>query len=224
MKKAFYIGFLYATTLMVSCQIAGDRKKAVQTGETSAVASMSGKEELSPSGYVSWVKNPESGLFRTKKIDNMIFSVLCQPSDYLICQEERSDIISGDTYKEKLSGYSDLNYFDLKIESEGGQGELLKQNLNDGAEYDTRVKYFSFGIQKDIQMVLGGDTIPCAMAHFERAFDATPYLSIQIAFPKQKETTSDEVIIFHDRIFGKGILKFVFDKNILSHLPKLKIS
>lgn len=230
MKTTIYITLLALSFGFISCERnknhAGNlvEDSSAPNKAASIFGSSPSSQELDPSAYVKWIKNPDNGLVKAKTIDKMIFSVLYKPSEYLLCQEERSNEISTKTYNQKLPDYSDLYYFDLKIEIEGGQGELLKQDASGSEDYDKRVKYYSFGLLHDITMVQNGDTIPCAMTHFERAFDITPYACFQIAFPKQKSKEGDLTIIFIDKIFGKGILKFFFNKDILSHLPKLKTS
>jgi hypothetical protein len=135
----------------------------------------------------------------------------------------RSEEIPGPVYKEHIAETSALEYYDLRIEVENGQEELLKHNLASAEQYDKRVKYYSFGLQNDVFLVNGADTLPCVMTHFERAFDIAPYATFQLAFPKQKDSTSDKIIIVHDKIFEKGILKFLFHEKDIEHLPKLKL-
>jgi hypothetical protein len=180
------------------------------------------KEELFPSEYVSWVRDPNNGLVKDKEMDELKFSVLFKPSEYIICQEERSEKISTALCAKKLDEMSELEYYDLKIELKDGQEEILKHDLSSSSQYGKRVEYCSFQMQKDIVMLNGSDSIQCAMLHFERAFDIAPYATFLLAFPKQKGKDENRTIILHDKLFGKGILKFQFKGRELNNLPKLK--
>ena len=177
--------------------------------------------ELFPSEYVRWVQNKDNGFFKEKTIGEITFSLLNKPAEYIICQEERKDDIKTETVKNKTAELGDMNYYDLKISLENGQGELLKHKLASSAEYNERVKYFAFDMQKDVIMIQGNDTVSCAMFHFERVFDTAPQAVFLLAFPKQNNT-EEKTIVFHDKIFGKGIIKFNYREKDILRLPKLK--
>jgi hypothetical protein len=54
-------------------------------------------------------------------------------------------------------------------------------------------------------MVIGNDTLPCAMVQLERNFGVAPYLSIQTAFPAVKNwKTQRHHLILNDEYFGLG--------------------
>lgn len=115
-----------------------------------------------------------------------------------------------------------MQYFDLKILLKDNEGELLKAGLNSREEYDRRVKYFSFGMQQDIRLVDGQDTLPCVMYHFERAYDVTPVCTLLLGFERaDKNAERPKTLLFYDKVFNNGLLKFTFKENRLQTLPKL---
>lgn len=106
-------------------------------------------------------------------------------------------------------GYTDLQYFRLEIEATDFNGELLKRNLSDAAEYDRRVKYMSFQIQNDLTLRAYSEDYPCAIAHFERSFDITPKVSVLAGFNVSKDETGNSMqITFNDQLFNNGPVHF----------------
>jgi len=180
------------------------------------------KIELSPSDYVQWVKNSENGFFKEKTIDDISFTALYKPYEYIVCIEERAEEIQDSVAKKKLSEMEGMQYFDLKFLLNESQGELLKYKLNSAQEYENRVKYFSFNMQNDIKLVEGQDTIPCSLFHFERAYDVAPFATFLLGFNASKNNSKDKTLIVYDRTFNKGTIKFTFKQNDLQNLPKLK--
>lgn len=177
--------------------------------------------ELQPHDYVTWISNPENGLIKKQKVEDLSYSLQYKPADYMVCMEERKDNISANELSEKRKEYSELEYYDLKIEMEKGQGELLKHHIPISSSYEQRVNYYAFKMQKDIYMVSAGDTISCAMFHFERAYDIAPYSKFLLAFAKTKND-KDKIIVFDDKIFNKGIFKFRFSQEEIKNIPTVK--
>ena len=92
--------------------------------------------------------------------------------------------------------------YELRISSDK-QPDLLKES--NPRPFEERVKYFSSTIQNNIRLVIGNDTLPCAMVQLERNFGVAPYLSIQTAFPAVKNwKTQRQHLFFNDEYFGLG--------------------
>ena len=99
---------------------------------------------------------------------------------------------------------------------------LLKYDLHSRKEYEDRVNYFAFGMQNDIRLVQGGDTLPCQLFHFERVYDVAPYATFLLAFPLGKDYSSDKTLVLFDHGFNKGILKFFFDGRDIKNVPQVE--
>lgn len=92
--------------------------------------------------------------------------------------------------------------YELRISSDN-QPDLLKESNH--RPFEERVKYFSTAIQENLKLVIGRDTLPCAMVQFERNFGVAPYLSIQTAFSAVKNwKTLRHHLILNDEYFGLG--------------------
>lgn len=177
---------------------------------------------LYPGEYIAWIKDPAHSFYQEKIIRDISFSALYKPYEYIACQEQRTDSIKETTlvkYREELGG---MQYFDLRIAISGGTGELLKHQLNSAGDYEKRVDYFAFDMQNDIRLIEAGDTLPCSLFHFERIYDVAPYSSFLLGFPVSGKKSESKTLVFHDKVFNKGIIKFVFNAKNIATLPKLK--
>jgi len=206
---------VFISLLIISCTRS-------EKGVESINITNAGSTSLSPKDYVNWVKDNKNGLKKDKKIEDLIFTVQYKPIDYVICMEERSDEIADSTIKKKTKELEGMEYIDFKIEVASGQGELLKHNLSDRAEYKDRVNYFAYKMQQDIQLVEGLDTIPCSLSHFERAYDVAPYSSFVLGFASNPSYKGNKTFVYHDQIFKKGIIQFEFQEKDFQSIPKLE--
>ncbi len=179
---------------------------------------------LSPANYVNWVKDPKNGLQKEKEINDLIFSLLYQPAEYVISEDRKKENISAEELKTELDAHSELEYYNLKIGAKNYNGELLKYDLNNGHEYKDRVEYYAFKFEKDIMLIAGNDTLPCSIFHFERTFDVAPYSSFLLGFKiPSKDKNKDRSIVIDDKIFNKGTVKFFFSEKRIGTLPKLEV-
>lgn len=106
------------------------------------------------------------------------------------------------------SGRQDISLL-LRVKNLRDNLPPIKYNLQNDAEFGERINYFSFGIQRDLKLVLEGDTIACSMHHFVRKYDLAPYLDIVAVFPVktalfQSKKAVPGTFIYNDRIFNTG--------------------
>lgn len=120
-------------------------------------------------------------------------------------------------------GYSDLMYFRLEISASDFNGELLKRDLGDAAEYDRRVKYMSFGIQKDLSLETETESYACSIAHFERSFDVTPKVTVLLGFDLEQEQRAGNLkLTFNDNLFNNGPIHFQFEDQVKTNSEETK--
>jgi hypothetical protein len=220
-KLKLYIIIIGLLSLIVSCK--QDGKPDDSKSLFSFTEDFSSKSLL-PSEYVNWVQDEKNGLKKEKNIEDITFFMQYKPVDYVICQEEKNDSIKKELRNKKASELSDMEYYDLKIMITNGEGELLKYGISSPQDYNERVKYYAFQMQNDISMVENGDTIPCGLYHFERAYDVSPFSTFLLGFKKSKKEKVDgeKTIIFYDKVYDKGIIKFTFNNKEQNNIPKLR--
>ena len=223
MKQVLYI--LIFGVVFIQC------KQSKQNGSTSDKEIYADKKKtdytkeiLEPEKYAAWVKDKQYGLRKEKEITDIVYSVQYKPVDFLIIQETRGKALSAAEMDEKRQDYAGTEFYELRIALKEQSGELLKYDLSSPQQYQERVQYMAFDMQKDIKMVLNGtDTIPCAMYHFERAYDVTPFASIQLGFNLTKEDQEKEhTLVINDKLFNKGLIKFTYQPIDYKNIPKIK--
>lgn len=179
--------------------------------------------------YVKWVEDPENGLVKTKKLEKYRYSLLYKPTDYMIAKDLASFKISKVQYDSLQELYKGFEYYTFSIEDTSFQDELIKSGLTSRGEYDQRLMYYSFEMQKDIQLISGTDTIPCSMLHYERTFNISPKANFMIGFPVVTKTNKPEEIVsktlvYEDKVFKTGIVKLRIEDEALKEIPAIKIS
>lgn len=224
MKTNKYDFLIFCLSLFIFTGCAEQNLNSKDGNETSIVNTKDNTQEiLSPKEFTHWVKEEKSPVKKEKAIGEFLFSALYKPYEYIICMEERNNSLPDTLLKRRIKEIDDMEYYDLKIELKNGKNELLKYNLSSPQQYTDRVNYFAFGMEKDIKLVVDGkDTILCGLYHFERAYDVVPFVKVVVGFKKSSEKFKEKTLIFHDKIFENGIIKFHYTKKELNNIPKLK--
>lgn len=188
--------------------------------------STNNKEALTINEIQNYIIDPSNGLVKTKQINEFKYQIKYKPVDYVIASEvSEKHVITKKEYLEKLQELDGLQYFDIRIEVDGLNGELIKYNLSSEIEYERRVEYLAFKMQNDIKLIDGSDTSDCVLYHMERAYDVVPYATILLGFKKSKDINglNDKTIVFRDYLFNNGIIKFTFIPADIQRVPNLQI-
>jgi hypothetical protein len=179
--------------------------------------------------YVKWIEDPENGLVKTKKLEKYRYSLLYKPNDYMIAKDLAALKIAQAEYDSLQEVYKGFEYYTFSIEDTSFHDELLKSGLTSRGQYDKRLMYYSFEMQKDIQLISGTDTIPCSLLHYERTFNVSPKANFLIGFPvttKQKKSGKQvsKTFVYEDRVFKTGIVKLRIEDEAIKEIPAIKIS
>ncbi len=176
---------------------------------------------LSPVAYTSWISNPENGLRKSKTIGEITYETQYKPYEYIVNMEAKGAELPDSVIRSLCNELSDMVYFDFRISAEQS-GELLKYQVRTPGQYYERVNYCAFGMQRNLVLQQGSDTIPCGLFHFERAYDAVPYANFQLGFSnKYLKKDQPVTLIYEDMLFGQGLVKFTFTPRELNIVPKI---
>jgi hypothetical protein len=178
--------------------------------------------KLSPFEYVSWCRDENNGLHKSKELGELTFSLQYKPCEYIVCIEQKKEHIEKSQLYKELEELQGLDYYDFRITLASGQGELLKHGLSSIQEYNERIDYFAFRMQHDIKLIAGKDTLGCQLFHFERSYDVSPEAVFLLGFPVSANANEERTFFYEDNIFRKGIIKFTFTPRELNQIPKLK--
>lgn len=176
-------------------------------------------KELSPLDFIKWVESEDNGLIYKKRIGGLIYELQYKPVDYVALKELNKEVVNNQELENVKKNYDELDHFNLKISRVEGGTEVLRHDISSESEYQQRIHYFSFEAQKDFFLIGGGDTISCALYHFERSYDLAPFCNIVLGFPKLKNEGSDMIISFLDRGFGTGIINMQIQLKDINNIP-----
>lgn len=187
------------------------------------------KSQLAPIEYVKWVEDIDNGIKVKKTIGDFTFSVLYKPYEYIVAKELRISSISTETLKKKMNEIDELQYFTFRIEADNANTELLRINLASENEYNSRIEYFSFNMQKDLKLIDGKDTLDCVLFHFERVYNIAPYATFVLGFPlvdskkkkEDKQVLNNKVFIYDDKVFGTGKIYLTIKAENSNNIPQL---
>lgn len=141
-----------------------------------------------------------------QKVDDISFTATEVPIQYYLLKDQgNQDLFNVDSLYQKNKRERIIE-FTFEQEDED---DLLKDKFT-SLSYEEGVKYMSFSMDKDFYAVTSkNDTIQCSGVSYERNFKVAPFQKILLFFsgidPKEKIQ-----LIYNDRLFKKGILKFQF--------------
>ncbi len=181
-------------------------------------------QSLTPLEYVKWVKSSESGLVKVKTINDLKFSMYHLPTAYMICNDAKDEKLTQQKVVSLALQYQDYEYYMLRIEAPQFNQEFVKYQVSSPTEYEKRIEYYAFSMQHDIVLETENMTIPCEIFHFERIYNIAPYSTFLLGFPKElMEDTKERTLVFNEKVFNKGIVKFRWLSTELDNIPQIAI-
>ena len=224
MIKQFVIVAFSATISIAVASCRGKEMKeqlSEQTEETSELKNHT-EEKLTVQEFISWCSDKNNKLNKSKDIADIQFGLSYMPAESMAVLELRTEEYDYPKFIEACNHYADMTYFNFKIEVINGSGELLKYKLESPSQYEGRVKYISFEMQKDIYLVQGKDTLLPGLFQFERIFEVAPYSTVMFSFDNKKFNRNNEfTIVYNDKLFEKGFVKFNYKNKQLINVPNI---
>lgn len=165
---------------------------------------------LTKDDYIRWVEDYDNGLHVKKTEGDFDFEVQYQPTSYVALQRNLSAA-------ENLN--DSLQHFILTIIPKDGQ-DFIDYNIQDTAEKQKRLYYFSYLFQNDIHLEESGETIPCALFHFERQSDLKKERKFVLAFEESKQKPSDVILVINSEQFGTLPVRLKITRE---NIPALRI-
>lgn len=144
----------------------------------------------------------------SQQIEDINFTATEVPIEYYLLKDQgNSDLFNIDSlYNENK--YERIIEFTFEQEDEK---DLLLEDFTK-LSYEDGIKYMSFDMENDFYVVTSKkDTIKCSGVNYERNFKVAPFQKVMLFFsgiqPKDKIQ-----LIYNDKLFGKGIIKFKFEE------------
>lgn len=160
--------------------------------------------------YFTMEENGWKSFSYTQDIDQINYTATQVPLEYYILKTEgignlnKADSISKANTKERIVEFEFLHE---------EEQDLLKSGIA-GLNYENAIQYLSYDIKNDFCLVTKSqDTIKSNGVIFERTFGVTPVNRLLIFFSNVQSNQSVQ-LIYDDKLFGKGVLKFNFKEKI----------
>ncbi|MBN2833710.1 MAG: hypothetical protein JXR48_01960 [Candidatus Delongbacteria bacterium] len=175
--------------------------------------------------YIQWVKENDI-LIKSQEIGDFVYSVRYLPVDFQIANELQAgnhNAFQLDTLRISLS---EQISFIFKISSIDGESTPLRYNVTTNEEYSYNLQYCSFNIADDFFLINKDDTLKCVSALLIREYavksDNTIILTFESGQSNDIDLTSDLKVVYEDRMWGNGIIKFTISEENLKRIPILK--
>ena len=164
--------------------------------------------ELSATDYVQWATSEDSGLVQEKQVGDYAFELRALPPELLVLRDHGPEAASQAEWPAWIEERSRAQYFQFRISTPDAQQPVLKHQVAGQSEYDERVKYFSFDMQRQLYLLNGADTLKCKLFHFERSYDLAPFSNFLLAFEKDPTVQGNQAFVYEDLALGVGPIRF----------------
>lgn len=183
-----------------------------------------GNTKLPPAEYIRYIEDADNGLKKDKTVNDFSFRLQYKPSEYIVLRESKADNLPDEKkFSSRKAELDSFYFFNLDIYSSDKKTSVLSYKIKNDEEYYSRMNYFISHAQADIKLVTDADTLPCALYHFERTYDLSPYNTIVLGFKKSALSTRNLYFIFDEKTLGAGQINFEIDKNKIKNIPQLKL-
>lgn len=156
---------------------------------------------VQPNDYLEWYQQYSDDFVSTKSVGPFGFQLTYLPTEVLVMQEHGADIVKSPQWDSLVSDRGNFDYYSLRIVNTEGNMPILKHPAWNIDDYQQRVQYLAFQMQQDIKLLRGQDTSHCALYHFERSYDVTPFTTLMLAFPSGEPSAT---FLYDDQVFGLG--------------------
>lgn len=168
--------------------------------------------------YVSWFENPENGFIKTKIFDAISFTSFYKTPEYRVFKEHSGKAWSqSDSVQDLIEQYAQWYTFTFRIKAKEHPLESGNRNTQ---EYFQKLEYY-INAQSDFKLIIDeSDTIPCTLYHMERNYGSAPYIDLNVAFKNKKQTARQITMLYFDRVFSNGPIKFNYHLDETTSLPQ----
>ncbi len=177
---------------------------------------------VTPNGYVNYFNETSNGLIKEQCFEQLQFKAAVVTNSLLAIKRSLGN---EERIASNLKQIENLTYFVFKIHSNKKSDPFL-EGAKTREEYAMRMQYANTGIQKDFKLEYNQTTIDCRVVIFEPARNLSEEQTFSLVFDDLKLSEvvlSDVKLIYDDKLFGLGVMKFNFKKESIKAIPNLKL-
>lgn len=202
------------TNIWISCLVIG----------ASYMMSCTGTDFYDPKAYSAAVENPDNGLLVKTETNGVEISLQYVPSEMIALNALGSIQKLKENYTKNMAPYEGAEYYDLLLYKPDESTKKYLQGISNLGDEKFELM-LSFEIQKDISLVLNGDTLACSFLHREISDAITNKIKYSLAFdmPNPQPSGNRTILLNCPEFQLKNVALTIQYKNILS-APQLKIN
>jgi len=172
------------------------------------------KKELSANQYVKWFDENYTDFSFSKKIEDINYTLTYLPDEFLVAQQLLKDSTL------KLKPTNNLLTFNLRISVD--KGFIQEYVMSNYQEMQIRDNYFSFKMANDFYMEIIDTITNATHVIYQSGHGLSPNIDFLIHF-NQTKPNNDFKVVFEDKIWGTGTVKFYIPTDKIFQIPQLKI-
>ncbi len=177
-------------------------------------------EKLHGDGLGNYIYNTIHGLTVEDTFGNLKVSCTYIPVQYAAWQESK---LKGESYKDILKEMKEFQFWELRLSDSSGTKEFLKAD-NNPLHYQERLNYLLHGLQNDIIIIEGNDTLTVLDIHLERLYGIVNYNKVLLTFKRVPENDFIEKnFLIRDRQDKGKPMRFLINSEDLKKLPTIRI-
>lgn len=178
-------------------------------------------ERLPANEILGWMAEKDHGLVSEKKIAEITVAAEYRSPEAMALMRTGPNPDSKE-WKKALEDAGDMQYYMVSYRLNNSGQDIMKYNLHDESEYFARSNYLSFGIDKDVYVICGKDSLPCRLHQFTPHYGLSPKADLVFAFDDPDQSHQfDHTLVIEDQLFGLGILRFNFKSEDIKHTPSI---
>lgn len=185
--------------------------------------SCSDKKVLSPDEYMTYMDSHKDVLKISRELNSVNYSL------QMLTPEQQILINSPDVFNNPAAFEKELSYYRNKLnfilvlkDPEKGMNKV-RSTMFDKSEYGKILAYANTSLKEDFYLVQNEDTLYSTIVHLESANSIQPVFRLALGFSGLDSLSKECTLVFNDKIFNNGPIKFHYSKNVLSNLPEIKM-
>lgn len=180
-----------------------------------------GPKFLNEKEYLNYLRSAESGLTQHQLLNGVDYCLTYLPPEYMSLM--RRETVGPESDSSSKKGQTEPINFTLLLQDEDKDEFQVKSLVNTG-DFNAVLQYANSDMKQDVRLLVGYDTLYCSLLHMEPANSLLPMVRISMVFfaPASQDLKDGFTLLYNDRIFNKGPLRYNYTNRLMAALPQLK--
>jgi len=183
------------------------------------------QHSISFTDYLRGVHQYEKELTVTDSINGLYISAEYLPPVVMALREAGNSENLKSDYSNLTKNYETADYFELSLWNNAKPTkESLREHFKSIDSSETAFEqYLDFGIQNDIKLLAGHDTLPCSYLHREISDAITNRMQYTISFEgENKNAGSDKILLLQLERLETQNIQLTISKEKIANIPSVK--